>query len=239
MCKNTIYRKGTPPKKKTGVDDRRFSSVLYEGISLPTASNLTEQCVCPVQPRPSFQSSSGHSSSDQFSLIRFNSVCFTWKWLNTADSKLSLTAVCGGKCVRSVCVWCVCVCVCVWERERERERRQHLLHLLCSQWLEVRHHLHHLQGDRKVGFIACDEETEGRTRLRCVSFFFPLNPRCDQAAVIWNSPGGCLLLRNTGKKDVSCNASAKQKCISENPKWLFISMRSFFTHWKLMSAYFA
>ena len=174
-------------------------------------------------------------SSAWFALIQFASPG-NGLTLLTASSRLPpcvAASVCG------LCVCGACVCVCVWERERERERRQHLLHLLCSQWLEVRHHLHHLQGDRKVGFIACDEETEGRTRLRCVSFFFPLNPRCDQAAVIWNSPGGCLLLRNTGKKDVSCNASAKQKCISENPKWLFISMRSFFTHWKLMSAYFA
>lgn len=51
---------------------------------------LTMRAVCPVQLKPSFQFSSGHSGLDQFSSIQFNSVCFTWKWLTplTAGSHL-------------------------------------------------------------------------------------------------------------------------------------------------------
>lgn len=40
-----------------------------------------QRAVCPVQLRLSFQFNSGGSSSDQFSSIHFNSLCFTWKWL--------------------------------------------------------------------------------------------------------------------------------------------------------------
>lgn len=58
--------------------------------------------------------------SFQFSLIQFNTVCFTWKWLTllTVDS-------------HSLCKCSQTVCVC------ERETCQHQLHLFHSPWLDV------------------------------------------------------------------------------------------------------
>ena len=48
---------------------------------------------CPVQPKLSSQFSSGHSSSDQFSSIQFNSVCFTWEWLTLLTARSHLLSI--------------------------------------------------------------------------------------------------------------------------------------------------
>lgn len=92
---------------------------------------LTMRAVCPVQLKPSFQFSSGHSGLDQFSSIQFNSVCFTWKWLTplTAGSHLLFIscAPTGLKLHhqpsptgRQRSDVSVCVCVCVAERKTSK-----------------------------------------------------------------------------------------------------------------------
>lgn len=98
MWINTIYfkwnRKSSkePPKNTTWTWITEGFHLYYFKVflSLNIFSPKPQRAVCPVQLKLSFQFSSGYSSSDQFSSIHFNSVCFTWKWLTllTATSYL-------------------------------------------------------------------------------------------------------------------------------------------------------
>lgn len=118
--KQDIYRETRP--KTACISDRRCS-VLFQGSSLPEHFSPQKKpqsaAVCRVRLRLSFQFSPGYSSSDQFSMIPFNSVCFTWKRLTLLTGSSRGPSVCCSPTGSMLHHVCVC-----WEKDIRTDTAQ-------------------------------------------------------------------------------------------------------------------